>query len=484
MKRFHISLLLFLSLILTNSFLMAQTFDGEWECKYATIDDQPNSTGYNTISVAATGEDSFVAVVIRSSNSTYYLVGYNNADSTQGRAGYYPYAPAGLQTLWIQGFDQVYVREALDIASYGNLVFIANNDVAHNILAFELKADSLYPHPYRMETPSDPFSPDSLWAIDVDDNGRVYVTTQGTETEPSKVLVYESPDVESAWTSGHDASPLQTLVLPDNGTARGVTANSDGSVIYVSNYNTGKVHAYVGNATDGYSLSPSFNFERIDIVDSIRTAAPWGLKFMDGKNILFVAMDADFTTSAYSYGRIYAVNPNTGEILDTLDAAKWNFDQTNGYNMRPGGTLGNVSGYTSTYNIDVDENDNLYSQSYYGWTVEKWAFNGTLPTIDLTITSVEKVTSQIPVSFEVSQNYPNPFNPATTIQFAITERAPITLSVYNITGELISTLVNGAEFESGSYKITFDASRLASGTYIYSINNGINTISKKMTLLK
>lgn len=485
MKNFYFILTFLLSIILTISSTSAQSFDGDWECKYSTIDSQPNATGYNTISVAATGEDSFVAVVIRSSNSTYYLVGYKNADSTNGRLGSHAYggAVAGTQTLWINGFDQVYLREALDIASYGDLVFVPNNDASHNILVFELKDDSVYTAPMRMMTPSDPFSPDSLWAIDVDDNGRVYVTTQGTETAPSKIFVFESPDIESAWSSGYSALPLQTIVLPDNGTSRGVTTNSDGSVIYASNYESGKIYAYVGNTTDGYTLSPSFNFERIDVIDSVLTAAPWGLKFMDGKNILFAAMDADFTTSAYAYGRIYAINPNTGEIMDTLDAAKWNFDQTGAYNNRPGQT-GIASGYTSTYNIDVDASDNLYSQSFYGWTIEKWAFSGTLPTIELTITSVERIDSQIPSSFEVSQNYPNPFNPSTTIEFSITERAQITLSVYSINGELITTLVNEAEFESGNYTVTFDASKLASGTYIYSLNNGINTISKKMTLLK
>ncbi len=483
--KFNKLIFLLFSIIILPLTMNAQTFDGEWECQYSTIDDQPNATGYNTVSVAATGEDSFVAVVIRSSNSTYYLVGYKNADSTNGRLGSYPYGSgaAGLQTIWLNGFDQVYLREALDIASYGDLVFVPNNDAAHNILVFELKDDSIYTHPMRMMTPSDPFSPDSLWAIDVDNNGRVYVTTQGTDTNPSKIHIFESSDVEPAWSSGHSAPPLQTIVLPDNGTSRGVTTNNDGSVIYASNHNNGKIYAYVGNTTDGYTLSPSFNFERMDVIDTALTAAPWGLKFMDGKNILFATMDVDFTTDGYPYGRIYAINPNTGEILDTLDAAKWNFDQTGAYNSRPSQT-GIASGYTSTYNVDVDENDNLYSQSFYGWTVEKWTFSGTLPTIDLTITSVEKIDSQIPSSFEVSQNYPNPFNPSTTIEFSITESSPITLSVYNTNGELITTLINEATFNSGSYTVTFDASRLASGTYIYSLNNGINTISKKMTLLK
>jgi len=334
-----------------------------------------------------------------------------------------------------------------------------------------------------MKTATNPFSPDSLWAIDTDSNGRVYVTTQGTDTDPSKILIFESPDVEGAWSSGYTTDPLQTITLPDNGTSRGVTVSGDGSVIYASNHDNGKVYAYVGNVNDGYNLSPSFSFEQRETVDSVRIAGPWGLKFMNGKNILFVAMDVDFSTSGYPYGRIYAVNPNTGEILDTIDVAQWNYDITGAYNNRPG-QIGIASGYTSTYTVDVDEADNLYSQSFYGWTVEKWNFDGTLPTIELTITGVEKINSNIPNSFEVSQNYPNPFNPSTTIEFSINKRAPITLSIYNINGELITNLVNGAEFEAGIYKVTFDASRLASGTYIYSISNGNNFITKKMTLLK
>ncbi len=477
-----LSILAFLTL---STLLTAQEFNGEWECLYATIDDQPNATGYNTISVAATSEDNFVAVVIRSSNLTYYLVGYRNADSTNGRLGSYLYggAVAGSRTLWLNGFDQVYLREALDIAAYGDLVFVPNNDPDHNILVFELKEDSLYTHPMRMKTTTNAFSPDSLWAIDIDGSGRVYVTTQGSETEPSKVLVFESPDVEGAWSSGHSADPIQTITLPDNGTARGVTVSDNGSLVYVSNYDNGKIYAYVGGADEGYTLSPSFSFENVEQIDSVLTAAPWGLQFMDGKNILFAAMDVDFTTSGYAYGRMYAINPNTGEILDTIDVAQWNFDVTGAYNNRPS-QIGHASGYTSTYSVDVDEADNLYSQSFYGWTVEKWNFNGTLPTIDITITSIEKLKSMVPQNFEVSQNYPNPFNPSTTIEFSIAERAPITLSVYNINGELITNLVNGSEFEAGIYKVTFDASKLASGTYIYSINNGTNIITKKMTLLK
>ena len=186
----------------------------------------------------------------------------------------------------------------------------------------------------------------------------------------------------------------------------------------------------------------------------------------------------------YDYGRIYALNPNTGDILDTLDCAQWNYDQTGGYNMRSGGTVGNVSGYTSPYNVAYDENFNLYDQSYFGWTVDKWTFSSTLPTIPLTITGIKVQPGIIPNNFNLSQNYPNPFNPTTTIEFSINKGSNVSLSIYDINGRLVTNLIKSTYFESGSYKIRFDASKLASGTYIYLLKNGTQELSKKMTLLK
>ncbi|MEN8191930.1 MAG: T9SS type A sorting domain-containing protein [Bacteroidota bacterium] len=481
----------FISLFIFISTLSAQVMDGTWSCAYATVDDQSNGTGYNTISVAVIGNNNFAALVRRGSNETNFLVGYKDADSINGRLGSYGYGSGdlgGLQQIWLNGFDQVYMREALDLASWNNLIFVPNNDFDHNILVFELKEDSIYTHPMRMQTGTE----DSLWAIDIDSEGHVFVTTQGNSDNPSKVLVYDSPDNESAWSSGYSATPLQTLTLPDNGSARGITVNSDGSVFYVSNYDNGKIYAYVGNPTDGYTISTTFEFERIDLytgqslgTDTL-TGSPWGLQFLNNNNILFAAMDVDFWTgTGYEYGRVLAINPNTGDVINELDVAEWNYLTCDSSYYRPSTTSpGNASGYTSTYNIDFDNEGNMYSQSYYGWTVEKWLYSGTLPTIELTITSVKKLDPKIPTSFNVSQNYPNPFNPSTTIEFSIKERVEIVLSIYNINGELVTHLINGVEFESGTYSITFNASNLSSGTYIYNISNGLNNISKKMTLIK
>jgi photosystem II stability/assembly factor-like uncharacterized protein len=85
--------------------------------------------------------------------------------------------------------------------------------------------------------------------------------------------------------------------------------------------------------------------------------------------------------------------------------------------------------------------------------------------------------------FSLSQNYPNPFNPTTTIRFSIPKRSFVTLSVYNILGQLVKTLVN-EEKSPGSYEASFDGTSLPSGTYFYRLNAGNDVQTKKMILLK
>jgi hypothetical protein len=80
-------------------------------------------------------------------------------------------------------------------------------------------------------------------------------------------------------------------------------------------------------------------------------------------------------------------------------------------------------------------------------------------------------------------NYPNPFNPTTTISYQIPTDGHVTIKVFDILGRDVRTLVD--EFKpAGSYTVQFDASRLASGIYFYSIHAGQYTALKKMLLLK
>ena len=86
-------------------------------------------------------------------------------------------------------------------------------------------------------------------------------------------------------------------------------------------------------------------------------------------------------------------------------------------------------------------------------------------------------------SFELKQNYPNPFNPSTTIDYSISERANVLIKVYDMLGREVSTLVNSVQ-EVGTHQVNFDATNLVSGMYVYTIQAGEFTSSKKMLLLK
>lgn len=99
--------------------------------------------------------------------------------------------------------------------------------------------------------------------------------------------------------------------------------------------------------------------------------------------------------------------------------------------------------------------------------------------IPLSVDDKENVS----ISYSLSQNYPNPFNPTTTIVYNIPFSNHVTLEIYNILGQRIRKLVDEFQYE-GNYKITFDASELPTGVYIYRLKSGSYTDSKKMLILK
>jgi len=95
--------------------------------------------------------------------------------------------------------------------------------------------------------------------------------------------------------------------------------------------------------------------------------------------------------------------------------------------------------------------------------------------------------TKLPTEFSLSDNYPNPFNPSTKISFTIpnvgTGLALSVLKVYDVLGNEIATLVD-EHLEAGKYEVTFDASNLASGIYLYRIQAGSFVETKKMILIK
>ena len=101
----------------------------------------------------------------------------------------------------------------------------------------------------------------------------------------------------------------------------------------------------------------------------------------------------------------------------------------------------------------------------------------------ITVGIEENVNGTLPSEFSLSQNYPNPFNPETKINFAVVETNFVTIKVYNLLGQEVSTLVS-EELQAGNYSINFKAKQLSSGTYIYELRSSNMILTKKMILLK
>ncbi len=89
----------------------------------------------------------------------------------------------------------------------------------------------------------------------------------------------------------------------------------------------------------------------------------------------------------------------------------------------------------------------------------------------------------VPSNYSLKQNYPNPFNPATTIEYTIPKAGNITLKIFNVLGQEVKTLLNQYQ-DPGTYRIYFDASKLSSGTYFYTLSADNFVQVKKMLLLK
>jgi len=135
------------------------------------------------------------------------------------------------------------------------------------------------------------------------------------------------------------------------------------------------------------------------------------------------------------------------------------------------------SGTTSSRNYyELIDTDIIPNHTYY-YRLKQIDFNGSLEYSPVVLVEVG-----IPNKFYLSQNYPNPFNPTTRIDYTLPEKQMVRLGVYNMLGELITELVN-EEKQAGSYSVTFNASNLPSGVYIYRLQTPAFVQNRKMIFL-
>ncbi|HMS34354.1 MAG TPA: T9SS type A sorting domain-containing protein [Ignavibacteria bacterium] len=136
------------------------------------------------------------------------------------------------------------------------------------------------------------------------------------------------------------------------------------------------------------------------------------------------------------------------------------------------------NGTASTLN-NYDFTDRRLNPGKYNYRLKQIDYNGNYEYYSLT----DEVTIGAPDKYNLSQNYPNPFNPSTNIAFEISKPGLVKLTVYDLRGIEIRTLVNENK-PAGRYEIKFDGSNLSSGIYFYKINSDGYTFTRKMILTK
>ncbi len=154
---------------------------------------------------------------------------------------------------------------------------------------------------------------------------------------------------------------------------------------------------------------------------------------------------------------------------------------------QPSSGLPHDTSYTINTNIN---NGGLFALRFYPWyNYSSASTSKYLVLYDVRVygttspaTAVENEKS-VPKVFSLSQNYPNPFNPSTQITFSLDKSETANLTVYNMLGQKVATLVNG-NLSAGEHTVNFSADNLSSGIYIYQLSTGSRIISKKMMLLK
>jgi photosystem II stability/assembly factor-like uncharacterized protein len=186
---------------------------------------------------------------------------------------------------------------------------------------------------------------------------------------------------------------------------------------------------------------------------------------------------ASVIPSASGKDRIYTVNTTTGEA--TLVGSTGDSLYTPSIFFAPNGALYGLKG-TGIQTNTVISIDTLTGA---GTLVFSTGMTGiTALTMSSMVTAVE-ADRVAPEVFALEQSYPNPFNPGATIRYQVARSSSVRLTVYDLLGREVAVLVDGRK-GPGSYEVTFDATGLASGVFIYRLTAGSFVETRKMLLLR
>jgi len=234
------------------------------------------------------------------------------------------------------------------------------------------------------------------------------------------------------------------------------TPPGGGSAIIYATYTNGGA-----SANDMWIITPQIT--NIDLNDSlIFWVKKWpGLDYADNLDVK-ISTTTNSSVAAFTYVVANLVYP---AVNDTT----W---------QRKGYRLGNVPGLTNGANIYIGFREHVANNLNDGDVI---GFD--LISLVGSTVGINQNGTEVPSAYDLSQNYPNPFNPSTKINFSLPKSGNVKLAVYDMVGNEVAVITNG-EMVSGNYTADFDATKLASGVYFYTLVTNEFTATKRMILVK
>ena len=281
------------------------------------------------------------------------------------------------------------------------------------------------------------------------DSGGVYLSTNNGAiwTARDSDLAYRY--VWSVWASPNGTGGTNLIAGTDGGGAFFSTNN--GAIWTTTDSTLTNPYVYALELSGGtlFAGTDSGMF-LLNYNDSIWTGYPIDSNLTDFNILSLALVDTN----------VFAGTAGDGVYLTTNDGATW-------AQVNDGLTANSIWSL-------VVSGSNLFAGSY-GDGIWRLPLSSVL--------SVKRASNGLPAQFRLEQNYPNPFNPTTTIEYALSKSAYVRLVVYDLLGRKVAVLVNGMQ-TPGYKSATFDGSQLSSGVYLYRIEAGSYTATKKLLLLK
>ncbi|RKX20261.1 MAG: hypothetical protein DRP51_06005 [Candidatus Zixiibacteriota bacterium] len=357
---------------------------------------------------------------------------------------------------------------------------------------FDINGNSL--DELTMEANGEGFSCYGLSAGDVDNDGLLELIVFGYYGDGDYVLLafnYGFSPVPG-WPHFLGIDPFIVPTVPifgdldNNGSLEYVTGFFDLDISYILAWNLDGTSYLPGSPNGHFSVTPQLGIANMLLLTDMN----------DDRMADIVAVANDDPFANYMVQRIYAWGNDALLLPDFPLIVAPGASTSNRHTP----SVGDINGDGYIDMIITTADNSLAFVNFPGQLfrecsspVKHWRYNRRMNNIipqpiQCDPTDISDDRQQLPLAFGLSQNYPNPFNPATTIRFSLETKAHVRLSVYDILGRKITTLIN-EELPSGNHSITWNGkdykgNEVASGIYFYRIETDSFSETRKMVLLK